>query len=162
MDEAIAQLQTLYESHGPALLAYLRRRAGGAQVADDLLHETFVQALRRRHRMGDVVTPRAWLFTIARRVAVSNFRWRRRRPSAGLPTEVAADASTQEDPRLAGVREAIAALPEPLRETLELRVRHDLSYQEIAEVLAIPVGTVRSRLHRAVRRLRETLTANEV
>jgi RNA polymerase sigma-70 factor (ECF subfamily) len=55
------------------------------------------------------------------------------------------------------MREAICCLPEIHREVLELRLRDDLSYEEIAQVLNIPVGTVRSRLHHAVRGLRERL-----
>ena len=56
------------------------------------------------------------------------------------------------------MRKAIAQLAPELRETLELRIEQELSYEEIAGVLEIPVGTVRSRLHHAVRRLRAALT----
>lgn len=59
------------------------------------------------------------------------------------------------------MREAIAQLAPELRETLELRLTDELSYEEIASVLGVPVGTVRSRLHNAVRRLRTVLTTPE-
>jgi RNA polymerase sigma-70 factor (ECF subfamily) len=61
------------------------------------------------------------------------------------------------DPRVELVREAIARLTPELQETLELRFEQELSYEEIAAVLEIPVGTVRSRLHNSVKRLREAL-----
>lgn len=62
-----------------------------------------------------------------------------------------------EDARLEALRLAIATLPEPQRETLLLKLHHELSYEEIAESLGIPVGTVRSRLHHALHHLRATL-----
>lgn len=155
MGQGADQLQVFYEAHGPALLIYLRRMTGRSDVAEDLLHETFVQALRGMDRMREVVSPRAWLFAIGRNVAVSALR--RRRVTASLPQDVAAVPVLDEDARLVPMRRAISELPEKLREALELRLRHDLSYEEIASVLNIPVGTVRSRLHNAVQQLRETL-----
>ena len=59
-------------------------------------------------------------------------------------------------------QDAVARLPEPFREVLELRLREELSYGQIAQVLEIPVGTVRSRLHHAVQRLRESLLTRRV
>jgi RNA polymerase sigma-70 factor (ECF subfamily) len=146
-------LETLYREHGPDVLAYLRR-LGGVSAAEDLLHETFVQAMRRMDRFEQAQSPRAWLFGIARHVGLTERR--RRRPAAPLVEEPAAPAAG-EDERVEPMRRAIDELPEPQREALELRVRSGLSYEEIAVVLAIPVGTVRSRLHHAVRRLREAL-----
>jgi RNA polymerase sigma-70 factor, ECF subfamily len=158
MSEAVSQLESLYEAHGPALLVYLRRLAGGRDAAEDLLHETFVCALRRPDRMASVVTPRAWLFTIARNLAVSSLR-RRRGIAAAL--ENVAERTEAEDPRLDQMRTAITSLPPLLREAIELRLHQELSYEEIAAVLSIPVGTVRSRLHTAVRQLREVLQKDE-
>jgi RNA polymerase sigma-70 factor (ECF subfamily) len=75
---------------------------------------------------------------------------------AGLPEDVRAP-SDEGDERIAEMREAIVKLPEEMRETLELRLADELSYEEIAAVLEIPIGTVRSRLHNAVKKLREEL-----
>lgn len=154
MADSAGQLETLYRRDGAGLLAYLRRRVRDPELAEDLLHETFVQAGRRAERLTSATSPRAWLFGIARRIAMATLR--RRRSNAPLVVEPAA-ADTAEDPRLETMRAAIADLPEPYRETLELRLRCDLSYEEIAAVLEIPVGTVRSRLHAAVQRLRTAL-----
>lgn len=152
MAETMRQVARLYREHGPDLLRYLRRRFADAGSAEDLLQETFVQAMRRPDRLGQAVSPRAWLFAIARNVGVSWLR-RRRRP-VRLPDEIASPVGAAEDPRLERMRRAIAALPAPQREALELRLREQLSYEEIADVLDVPLGTVRSRLHHAVRRLR--------
>jgi len=149
------RLQSLYAEHGPALLSFLRRGFARAGDAEDLLQETFVQAIRTPDRLNDAASPRAWLFAVARRVAIT--AWRRRRPQASLPDGLAAPA-IDAGPDLQCMRECIARLPDLQRETLELRLRDGLSYEEIADVLGIPIGTVRSRLHHAVKRLREELT----
>lgn len=163
MDERIESLAALYRSHGPDLLRYLRRAVGGARAtpsAEDLLQETFVQAMRRADALAAVQSPRAWLFGIARHVALTAAR--RTRPMQPLDVGTASvgrEGPGDEDPRLESMRSAIAGLPQTLREALELRLREELSYQEIAEVLGVPVGTVRSRLHHAVQRLREAIGA---
>ncbi|NUQ45287.1 MAG: hypothetical protein HUU22_04560, partial [Phycisphaerae bacterium] len=80
-------LERLYRDHGPALLAYLRRRFAGRQVAEDLLQETFVQALRTFDGLAQAASPRAWLFAIARHVGLSA---QRRRRETTLSPETAA------------------------------------------------------------------------
>jgi RNA polymerase sigma-70 factor (ECF subfamily) len=149
-------IEALYRTHGGALLGYLRRAFGDG--ADDLLQETFFQAMRGRDRLDAAQSARAWLFGIARRVGLAAIR--RNKPCQALPEVPAADAQTDE--RLAAVRAAIASLPEAQRETLELRLRNELSYEEIAAVLGIPVGTVRSRLHGAVKTLRDRLAGDRL
>jgi RNA polymerase sigma-70 factor, ECF subfamily len=157
MDDALAQLELLYRDIAPALLAYFRRQPALAGAAEDLLQDTFVRALRRLDQVRGSVTPRAYLFGIARYVGLDALR--ARHPVEGLSANVAAPAAAREDARLESLRDAIAALPDAHRETLLLKLQHDLSYAEIAEVLAIPVGTVRSRLHHAVAALRCTLNS---
>lgn len=160
MSATVRQVEGLYQAYGPALLVYLRRVAGRHDVAEDLLQETFVQAIKGVDRLGEVVSPRAWLFTIARNLGISALRRRTRRQVVSLTEEIPAGEAVREHPQLDPMRQAVARLPEKLRETLELRLRDDLSYEEIAAVLAIPVGTVRSRLHNAVRQLRDELTVD--
>jgi RNA polymerase sigma-70 factor (ECF subfamily) len=162
-DERIENLAGLYRAHGPDLLRYLRRRrcaGAGGSSAEDLLQETFVQALRRSDAFAGARSPRAWLFGIARHVALTAAR--RTGPMQALDAvaiSAGREPATDEDPRLDAVRSAISGLPDILREAIELRLREGLSYEEIADVLGIPVGTVRSRLHHALRRLREAVGA---
>src|ERR1043165_3432974 len=153
MAESQAKVEGWYREYGSALLRYLSRRFGRGG-ADDLLQETFVQALRRPQRAGEAVSPRAWLFGIARNVGITAFR--RRKLTLDLPDSVPTRAA-ESDERLDEMRQAIAQLPAEMRETLELRLADDLSYEEIAAVLEIPLGTVRSRLHNAVNKLREEM-----
>lgn len=151
--ERTEHLDSLYREHAAALLRYLGHRFGRVAPAEDLLQDTFLQAVRGADRLEGSPSPRAWLFGIARHVGLTAVR--RRRDVEPIPTSVPAPRAVDSDPRLAAVREAIERLSPPLREALELRLRDDLSYEEIAGVLEIPVGTVRSRLHHAVRRLRD-------
>lgn len=156
MPDAIAQLEQLYRELAPALLAYFRRQPTLGRSADDLVQDTFVRAIRGFSRLRDSVSPRAYLFGIARHVSIDALR--AHRPTEELPDELPElDSAAPPDDRLPAMRAAIAALPAAQRETLQLKLQHDLSYEEIAEVLAIPVGTVRSRLHHAVARLRQAL-----
>jgi len=149
------EISELYEKHGGEVLGYLTRRCPDG-AADDLLQETFLQVARQSGRMPQVTMPRAWLFGIARNLLARHFR--KRTESEELHCALSQDVGDAgADPRLPAVREAICELPAEVRETLELRMEQELSYEEIATVLDIPVGTVRSRLHNAVRRLRATL-----
>ena len=157
LDDAMDRVEGLYNAHGQALLGYLRRSFGNAEAAEDLLHETFVQALRRLDRLTGAASPRAWLFGIAHRVGLAALRRRRCQP---LPEDLAAVQAQEADERIERMRRAIGRLPPHQREALQLRLVEELSYDEIAAVLDIPVGTVRSRLHNAVRTLGE-LVAGE-
>lgn len=154
MEEEIRQVEQLYHEMGPSLLSYFRRQPMLAPAAEDLLQDTFVRALKRIDRLQAAVSQRAYLFGIARHVGIDALR--RLRPRADLPPD-APDATKPEDDRLELMRQAISALPAGQREALLLKLHHGLSYVEIAEALAIPVGTVRSRLHHAVHHLRQTL-----
>jgi RNA polymerase sigma-70 factor (ECF subfamily) len=154
MKPAAAQLETLYRELAPALLGYFRRRPALAATAEDLLHDTFVRAFEHSERVTASVSARAYVFGIARHVGTDALR--RLRPTEEFVTAPAPPVA-ETDERLEAMHAAIAALPEPQRETLLLRLQQELSYEEIADVLGVPVGTVRSRLHGAVRRLQEIL-----
>ncbi|OQW98061.1 MAG: hypothetical protein BWK77_00135 [Verrucomicrobia bacterium A1] len=149
----------LYRETREALAGYFRRRHGAADAVEDLLHETFLRLMRRTDRLSEARSPRAYLFGIARHVSAD--AWRRAEPPAADGIALETVAATAPDPRLSAVREVIAGLPTLQREILDLRFQHDLSYAEIAEALGTPVGTVRSRLHNAMRILRARLALEE-
>lgn len=146
-------IEQLYQDHGPALLSYLRRSFGWCASAEDVLQETFLQALRRPRGLEEAISPRAWLFGIARHLGQTAAR--RHRPVVSL------DSLQPQAPVLnetiADMRRAIEQLSPALREALELRLDSRLSYEEISQILAIPIGTVRSRLHNAMRELRHAM-----
>ena len=151
------QIEAMYCAHAPDLLRYLQRNFGDSISAEDLLQETFVRWMAQNGPTRNTESPRAFLFGIARHVGLTALRKSRRRRTQPIG-DVAARAVVEEDPQLQQMHAAIAKLPQQIRETLELRLREELSYEEIASVLEIPLGTVRSRLHSALRMLRDALT----
>jgi RNA polymerase sigma factor (sigma-70 family) len=156
----------LYDRHAVALYRFASRRLG-AQVAEDVVAETFTVAFRRRERYDpSYPDARPWLFGIAvtligrhRRAEVRMFRALAR--SSTLPVSVIETDAVDERLAAAGagraLAEAIGELPAEQRDVLLLAAWADLSYEEIAVALRVPIGTVRSRLSRARRRVRAGL-----
>lgn len=136
--------------------------------SEDLVQETLLRAYRAICSF-DGRHPRAWLLTILRNTHVS--RMRKRGPDVVRDSELAlafagsdpADRTVEEiviDTTFdAALTEALLALPESFRTVVELVDVQGLSYQETADAVGVPVGTIMSRLHRARRRLRDSLTA---
>lgn len=154
----------LYDRHARPLYGFIRRLLGDAHEAEDVLHETFMAMLREQGAV-DVVSLRAWLYRVARNLCLNRIRSRRRGARA-LATE-AADVAASHTPsaeqgyeaRETALRlqAAVARLPEGLAELYALRAG-GMTHEEIAAVLSIPVGTVKSRTHDMVNRLREEMT----
>lgn len=147
----ISALEAFYAQHGPYILRYLRRLVG-PKYAEDLLQETFVQALSHTKRLNEVNSPRAWLFRVARNLAMNVLRKKKITVNIDLDSLVHSDSL--EDPRLMAMRCAINKLSDKHRETVLLRWYDQLSYKEIAQVQDISIGTVRSRLHNSLGQLR--------
>jgi RNA polymerase sigma factor (sigma-70 family) len=157
----------LFDRHATAMFRYFVRRVG-ADEADSLLGELFRVAFERRATYDcSHEQARPWLYGIATRLLARHHRSeaRRLRATARLVGSIEHGQDTSErtvESIDAGVRwpvvaEVLAGLPEAERDALLLYAWEDLSYQEIATALGVPVGTVRSRLNRARRRLRELL-----
>ncbi len=160
------QFAVLYDRHAAVLHRYAGRRVGD-QVADDLVAATFLAAFQARQRY-DLARASAlpWLFgiltkEIARRHRTERARFRALerawsdRPTDGLADQVAADVSAQA--ARGALAAALARLSPSERGVLLLIAWGDLSYDEAAQSLGIPVGTVRSRLSRARRKVRQAL-----
>ena len=148
----------LYRKHAHALMRFLRHRGPEGQ-AEDLLQETFARALRRPETLAAARSERAWLFGIARHVAAD--AWRRVAHERELAEVDWPQPARVPDPRLEDLRRAIGGLSPALQAPLRMRLGEEASYQEIADRLDIPVGTVRSRLHHAMRALRQVLLDQE-
>jgi RNA polymerase sigma-70 factor (ECF subfamily) len=124
-------------------------------AAEDVAQETFLRAYRAAHRIDPGEGVRAWLYRIAVNTALNEVR-RRKRETAALerarPVSVVSDPSDRSDTS-AVVADAVERLPDRLRVAIICRYFLDLSEREIAEVLRIRPGTVKSRLHEARRLL---------
>lgn len=130
------------------------------EVSQDLVQDTFVEMAKGLEKGARPDSPRAYLFGIARHLSRAAWRrgYREREViSPALKTEPTVEVAVPEDARIELAYDAIAALSPDHREVLDLRFSHQLSYAEIAEVLAIPVGTVRSRLHHAINAVRRQI-----
>lgn len=158
-EAALSDLMTRYK--GP-LFGFLNRRVG-ASAADDLFQESWIRVVKARDRFDPRRRFSTWLFQIANNLCRD--RGRRlmveRRYQEGLIQDALAKPAARSELPVSATREDMMqhldALPGPLREVLILRYYHDLSEREIADVLGIPRGTVKSRAHAAVRALRAEL-----
>jgi RNA polymerase sigma-70 factor (ECF subfamily) len=151
--------------HRGALLAQAYRLTGSADEAEDLVQETLVRAYTRRDMLRGSDTAKAWLHTILGNLFVNDYHRRRRGPrlvSLGRVQERASGAPSPEQVVLrrmesAALLRAVWELPGVYQDVLVLADLEGCSYQEIAARLRLPVGTVRSRLSRARRRVGRSL-----
>jgi RNA polymerase sigma-70 factor (ECF subfamily) len=163
----MAAVEALYARFGKALFAYVRSLGPDDGMAEEIVQDTFVAAWRGAARFEGRSTLSSWLFGIARRQARDRMRGTvpafepaevlESAPDPDLGPEAQALAAASRD----AIRRAIARIPDADREVLLLTFAHDLSGPEVAEVLGIPAGTVKSRLFHARRRLREQLSEED-
>lgn len=153
----------LYERHARPLFGFVRRHLADAHEAEDVLHETFMALLRERDAGRSAVSLRAWLYQVARNLCLNRLRSRRRAAralEAAAPTPSPAehpDHALEARQTSEQLRAAVARLPVALAEIYALRAG-GMSYEELATVLAVPQGTVKSRIHEMVSRLREEMS----
>lgn len=135
-------------------------------LADDLAQETLARSLARIGQLRETEKVGGWLYAILNRCWLDHLRGQRDHVSDDLLAELAADAPgpdghTERSQTVDRVRNAVAALPFGQRQVVTLVDLEELSYAEVAEILAIPIGTVMSRLCRARAALRQLLDATE-
>jgi len=142
----------------PRLRRYARALVGDRAASDDLVQDTLERAWTKLHLYRRGTDLRAWLFTVMHNVHVN--RVRAMRPTDPLDDDMPelAQRATQGDALVVrDLDRAISALPVAQREVLLLVALEDLSYEETARVLGIPIGTVMSRLARAREKLRDLM-----
>lgn len=160
-------LGELYGRYRRPLFSYLLLLTPDRGLAEEILQDTLVAVWRGAGRFEGRASVRGWLFGVARRQAHNAVR-RRVLPRAeeGALATVAADEPGPEAVALAAAERAeltaaIGALAPLQREVLVLAVGHGLSYAELADVLGVPMGTVKSRLSNARRALQERLASRD-
>ncbi len=152
------------------LYNFVFRFVSDRETAEDIVQETFLRAFRKRKEYRAIANFSTWLFTIAGNLAKSELRRRKRwrlfslhrdddsESGMELPDETyrpdkVAESSLADDQ----IHDAIASLPENYRQVILLRDVEGMAYQEIAEIVDCPVGTVKSRVNRARLKLQQKL-----
>jgi RNA polymerase sigma-70 factor (ECF subfamily) len=157
------QFLALLDDHGPVVLALLRRLCRNAHDAEDAFQETAVRVWRGLGNRPALRNPRGWLLTIAYRAYLDQAA--RRRIAEGSPDCEATpderlpppDAQAEWKEEQARVRQALAALPQSQRDVVLLHYTGHLSLEQTAATMGLAVGTVKSRLHAALGKLRGLL-----
>lgn len=170
-------MERLYDHFSGAVYALILRTVGREPEAEEIVQEVFLQAWRDASRYdvsrGSVA---AWLFTIARTRSIDHLRARARRPMAATPVDESRGGEPAQDSlaRVADegpepdvivvdrdltrrIRQVMASLPEVERLVLEKVYFEGLTHSEVAEATGWPIGTVKSRMARAMKALREVL-----
>lgn len=146
----VSAFEALYREHGTRMVAFLRRVTGNQQVAEDVMQETFAQIWKRPNGFQpERGTLRAYLFGAARKRAAD--WWRKNGRENGTTTQRGSALRTDTGSLIG---DAFQRLPEEQQSLLWLREVEGQSYEELAAILDIPVGTVRSRLFSAREELR--------
>jgi RNA polymerase sigma factor (sigma-70 family) len=161
------EFAAIFDRHWPSIHAYCTSRAAAA--GEDIAAEVFRRAFDHRGRYDRrLQDARPWLYGIATNLLRHHYRSTQRGDRAGRRALALAELETSAQPfdeleaQLLGpaLTQALQSLPEVDREALLLLAWAELDYQEIARALDIPVGTVRSRIHRARARVREQIVLN--
>lgn len=171
--------QELVEQYKDSVYAFLRRFLSRSDLVDDVFQETFMQLYVSRNTFDLSKPLRPWLFTIAANKAKDALRRNQRVDSTNLGSMFDGEESSMDDvlntldydtrmpyddlikdETAASVKRVISRMPAKLREILILGYFHKFPYADIAKILHIPVGTVKSRLHTAVGRFAEDWNAS--
>ena len=153
----------LVKRHGRRVQNYLFRFVGATELAEDLTQETFLRVFKSRHSYRRIARFTTWLYTIAGNLARSEYRRRSRaqyfstqlysRENGDYEMDVEDEDQVPDEAldtamRYQRAQQALELVPESFREVVVLRDVQDLSYEEIGSITGLPMGTVKSRIHR--------------
>ncbi len=155
-------LEEAFQRYQPELLGALRCMLGNWDDAQDALQEAFVKCWQNRHQVPGINNLRAWIFRIALNTArdMRGTAWNRKRQSLPEEDKHMADGKASPDDQVASneewelIRQTVQQLSPEEQEVFLLRQNGGLTYEEIAAALHIPVGTVKTRMRRALMHIR--------
>ncbi|MHC4472819.1 MAG: sigma-70 family RNA polymerase sigma factor [Planctomycetota bacterium] len=154
--------RVLVERYQSALLALLRSLMPGIHDREDAAQESFLAAFDNLDRFDETRGSfRAWLFRIARNRALNELKRRRPEPHPAAVESAASAGRPADRGDFPELDRALASLPTALRSAFVLAEIHGLTYEEVALIEQAPLGTVKSRIHRARERLRAALARVE-
>jgi len=163
----MAAFEYLFDRYRDAVHRLFLQRTGSAEDADDLLQETFIKVYMNLHRYSPDYTFGQWLYTIARNTFIDFVR--RRQDDLPIDGKFSSHASTTPSPeesfinsqRRLQIEHCIARLPENYRKLIRMRFFDEYSYEEIAAKLSLPLGTVKTQIHRARERMCRLIVEND-
>ena len=163
-------LEEAFKQYQAELLGTLYYLVGNLEDARDALQEAFIKCWRHQADVENIENLKAWIFRVALNAGrdIRETAWRRKRQSMPEDESVLTSRHTgpaeivEQDERLARLRGALAELRAEEQEVFLLRQNGELTYEEIAEMLSVPTGTVKTRMRLALARLREALVENEL
>ena len=160
-----ALLEAAFARYQAELLGTLYYLVGNLEDARDALQEAFIKCWRHQEQVASVENLKAWIFRVALNAGrdIRETAWRRKRQ--GLPEDESMLASHEQSPveiiehdeRLTRLRSALKQLRHEEQEVFLLRQNGELTYEQIADMLTVPIGTVKTRMRMALQRLREVL-----
>ena len=159
----LSGFDALYARYSRHLFGFIAAQLEDRAEAEDVLHEVFLTVLHEARSARRARVFRSWLFQVAKNACLNRLRSRRRAAAAlklapPAEPEVPAEAQLLAHQSAQALAKAVEALPGTLAELYHLRAQ-GLSYQELASVLGVPLGTIKSRLHEMVSRLKEALAS---
>ncbi|MCH8912809.1 MAG: sigma-70 family RNA polymerase sigma factor [Planctomycetes bacterium] len=174
------RFELLVRRYSQELFRFAYRLLGSPAAAEDIVQETFLQVHLSMERFDVSRRFRPWVFTIAANKARDYLRSQKRRPE--VPLDAVADGSSdggasfsdllsgrsvgpavalEREERSSRVRQLVDQLPPHLKEVLVLGYYHGFAYKEMANVLDVPIGTIKSRLHSAVAKMGDLISSLE-
>ena len=157
----VGKLETLFDRHHRALFRYFLRLTSDRAASEDMVQDVFFRILKYRHTYQPETSFRAWMYQVGRNIWLDHTG--RRKGEVALPenageigsAEVPADRQVQNKQETVLLHRALAAMPPEKREVLVLSRYREMKYEDIAELLGCEVNTVKTRVHRALKELRE-------
>ncbi|UCC64148.1 MAG: sigma-70 family RNA polymerase sigma factor [Anaerolineae bacterium] len=159
-----AQFEKLWGQTSGQVRAYMFCACRSWADADDLAQDCYLRALRGWNQFNGTGSRKAWLFGIARRTRAD---WFRRGGKKATVVELASVDKASDDPKgmdedlAEAIWQAVRCLDDKQSEVIHLRFAAGLSYAEIADAAGVPIGTVRSRLHKGLKNLRQRIGERE-
>jgi RNA polymerase sigma-70 factor (ECF subfamily) len=164
-EKFLNEFQEFWKRSAPKVRAYMFCACENTSDADDMAQDCCLRAFRAWNQFNGKASRQAWLFGIARRTRVDWLRKRKRENSTiesrkpGQQSEAVSEEARTNN--IEKVWEAVKNLNDEYSEVIHLRFAAGLSYEQIAHTLEIPLGTVRSRLHRGLKAIRENIGERE-
>ena len=172
----------LYLRYKDKLFSFILQFVKNQNTAEDIFQETFVRVVKHSGRFDPRKKFSSWVYTIAANLCRDQLKWRKRRrnqvsmetgdvsgESSGLllkdrlsSGEMGPREELEQNERHALLNQAIGRLPEKFRIVMELNMRQGFKYREVAKILKCPLGTVKSRIHKAVEMLRDDLASSGI